>query len=809
MAGIVNAYFYALAFLIACISGIAYAQPDEAEAHFSVGGNVIGLPVGDTVTIQNNGLESLVLSKNGTFSFQHKFKKHDSYAVLVTNSSDGLVCEENNSIGKINDNNIDAIFIVCTDKLATQYVKPMSRPHSGHTSTLLLNGKLLVVEGSDYTEYYDSDIDQWRSISINNKYGGGHTATLLNDGSLLVTGGYFSGSAHQEYTSRFDPVQEKWQASGKMDSARSGHTATLLDDGTVIVIGGRGEGTVDHFERFDPNYRHFNEFGTPLSWKTADSISFFRQNHTATLLNNGKILIVGGSKHGSGALASAEIYDPENNVISSAGSMKVGRTFHTATLLKNGKVLIVGGQNNMVVGNISSAEIYDPETNSWSSAGSLQLARAKHTATLMPDGKVLIAGGNNFYSLPVSEIDLLSDKKTYRSVNIRTYGSNRYIEQTRSINEIYDPVTNTWVLAGHLAAARVQHTATLLRNGQVLFAGGLLNREILSSVELYGQPEEAANSNKVSRSNAIEGETILYPSDLMDSADGSLRNNRTGGLVTGLLVVNYPDGTIMSKIPYKDGWRHGELMSWYLNGDINEKCTYNNGKQDGYCVAYFEDGTIKSECNYINGMVDGYCVGYFENGSSKFVRGKAANIKFYASGAMASARVYDNGKKIFDREWSEDGSVMPHEKPGKPTYYYPDLNVKLADYEELHQVNFHVENRLNLKIGNSFPESMSLLTRHLIISKFFTNLCGYGDSFCVYKYPDDVNNFEFFVLFEPTRAKESACKGAWRYYLRADKVSGGKSAAVAKLLISKDGEVLYGKNMQPYEWSDITCPLDN
>jgi hypothetical protein len=73
-----------------------------------------------------------------------------------------------------------------------------------------------------------------------------------------------------------------------------------------------------------------------------------------------------------------------------AAPMAVARTRHTATLLGNGKVLVVGGENGS--GTLNTAEVYEPATNTWSSAGTLNSARRHHTATLLSDGKVLVVG---------------------------------------------------------------------------------------------------------------------------------------------------------------------------------------------------------------------------------------------------------------------------------------------------------------------------------------------------------------------------------------------------------------------------------
>ena len=107
-------------------------------------------------------------------------------------------------------------------------------------------------------------------------------------------------------------------------------------------------------------------------WSATGSLGTARDDHTATLLPNGKVLVAGG-ENGSGALASAELYDPATGTWSATGSLATARDYHTATLLPNGKVLVAGGFNGS--GDLASAELYDPATGTWSATGSLATAR--------------------------------------------------------------------------------------------------------------------------------------------------------------------------------------------------------------------------------------------------------------------------------------------------------------------------------------------------------------------------------------------------------------------------------------------------
>ena len=187
-----------------------------------------------------------------------------------------------------------------------------------------------------------------------------HTATLLPDGRVLVVGGIGKFVSPMETrmldsAELFDPATGRWTSAERSSDPRSGHTATLLPDGTVLVVGGTlGFGrTVASAELYDPR---------DGSWSTTDAPIQARYDHTATLLADGAVLLVGGVS-GDAALASAEAYDPRSEQWSATASLAAARTRHTATLLTDGKVIVVGG-NDLVDGVVPVAELYDPGSSS-------------------------------------------------------------------------------------------------------------------------------------------------------------------------------------------------------------------------------------------------------------------------------------------------------------------------------------------------------------------------------------------------------------------------------------------------------------
>jgi hypothetical protein len=278
----------------------------------------------------------------------------------------------------------------------------MQTPRQEATATLLGNGKILAAGGFgefflSSGELFDPAVGAWSFTGSMHDPRWEAGAVLLTNGNVLVAGGAseitFAGIRSAEL---YDPTNGSWIATGSMVSERRGFTLTRLPNGTVLATGGFGTNlTVSTAELYDP---------ASGLWTLTGSLQTRRASHTATLLPNGKVLVAGGTSLISAqaitvpfdpVLASAEIYDPTTGTWTPTASMGQAREKHTATLLANGKVLVVGGDNYFGGVFPTTAEVYDPATEKWSPTLPLVSGRREHITVLLPDGKVLVAGGFN------------------------------------------------------------------------------------------------------------------------------------------------------------------------------------------------------------------------------------------------------------------------------------------------------------------------------------------------------------------------------------------------------------------------------
>ncbi len=345
------------------------------------------------------------------------------------------------------------------------------------------------------------------------------TTTLLPNGKVLVAGGSDNDGNATAGVQLYNPATGAWQGTNPMPVARFQHTATLLTNGYVLIAGGitnySAAGLVPAVEIYNP---------TNSTWTATGPMHFPRYGHTATLLPNGQVLVAGGlgtntsSSNNLIEILPSETYNPNTGLWATNAAMLAGRmSGHTATLLQNGQVLVAGGAitNNILV--TGECELFDPATSNWTATASMQDTLAFHTATLLPNGKVLVAGGDtDFGSFGGFSYDPLTDAELY-DPNLQTWtmtGSlnNRHDDHTATLltnglvlvagtavevfttnsAELYNPAVGVWTTAAQMKFPRNQFTAVLLPNGQILAVGGLI-----STAELYNSVLAITISNMV------------------------------------------------------------------------------------------------------------------------------------------------------------------------------------------------------------------------------------------------------------------------------------------------------------------------
>ncbi len=368
-------------------------------------------------------------------------------------------------------------------------------------------GVVVAVLGKDTEEYIDQDVVA------------GHTY-------------FYEAFAYDEKPNYAQPAQLN-TTPGSLIQGRLAHTQTTLADGRVLLCGGLGSsGPLDTAEIFDPNQ---NEF-VPL----ASTLSTERFSHSATRLDDGRVLIVGGYRGAfEQTLASAEIFDPANGEFTRIDSeISIGVAMHTATLLPDGRVLIVGGTDG--VDALAQMAVFDPSTNEFTTLDQeLPHPRYGHQAVLDGETVYIIGGFDGTRTLKyiaaidttdftVRDLDgsigeaedMLTARVNHTASLLATgkwlvvggtFGTLANAEPV-ALSEIFEPLAdNPFVYSGELATARSGHTAVVLEDGSVLIAGGIgADLNILDSAELYDPTSgEFAATGHMRLSRTVHAASLL------------------------------------------------------------------------------------------------------------------------------------------------------------------------------------------------------------------------------------------------------------------------------------------------------------
>ncbi|MEU5261518.1 kelch repeat-containing protein [Amycolatopsis sp. NPDC021455] len=340
----------------------------------------------------------------------------------------------------------------------------------------------------------------------------------LADGRVLLAGGTGPDGAPLAATALFDPTADAWSAGPSLATGRRGHTTTRLGNGRVLALGGRSRaGVLASAEIFDP---------AAGAWAAAAAMSTARHGHTATALPDGRILVTGGSGvrtgQEDGALASAELFQPATGTWTAAAPMGDARTGHQAVVLDDGRVLVVGGA--VPTGNgrdeaLAHCELYDPDKDEWTPTGTLSQARKGHQATVLPTGRVLVTGGDPVvagdgtldpHSLATAELfdpatqrwSAAADmpgggRARHRHLRLRSelvlvLGGTGAPEATAGFRSVlaYDHTDGSWSTVDGLGTGRSGFGSVELADDRVLVAGGVASAGAAAENPEAGTPAQ-------------------------------------------------------------------------------------------------------------------------------------------------------------------------------------------------------------------------------------------------------------------------------------------------------------------------------
>lgn len=330
----------------------------------------------------------------------------------------------------------------------------MSQARTGHTATLLSDGRVLVAGGQNTTgalktaEIYDPSTGRFSSTGSMTQPRVNAAATRMADGRVLITGGFnFTAETFTNLTAAeiYDPATSRFSPTGSMSVPRTGHSAPLLHDGQVFVVGGTAT-NIRQAEIYNPGSSTFT---------TLPSMLVARGQAVAFTLPNGNVLVAGGNLTSA---AGAELFDVGLGQFEAAPPRTLlSRSIHGMAVLGSGEILFAGSINDN--GASAKSEVFDPGAGVFLPVGSMAVVRSNHAGAVLGDGLALFTGG-------------------------ATLDSSQMVRESNSA-ELFDPATGQFRITASMLSPRGGHTATALRNGTALFIGGANQGVFLDSAETY------------------------------------------------------------------------------------------------------------------------------------------------------------------------------------------------------------------------------------------------------------------------------------------------------------------------------------
>lgn len=447
-----------------------------------------------------------------------------------------------------------------------------------------------------------------------------------------------------------------------------------------------------------------------------------RYAHTATLLVSGNLLVAGGITNAGTPTATTEIVLTVGggNAID-GGNMATARSSHTATFLPDGRILVAGGWGGGATVT-NTAELYDPATNSFTAtSNNMSTGRMNHTATLLNDGRVLLCGGHTntagavttsceifctdtsqtgcsggafrFVAAPANlqqaralhTAVLLKDGKVWFAGGWNSGATPRYLATT----ERFDPVLGIMNSAAPLSQGRAYHTATLMGHGKVLIAGGYNGDNATVNGNSYGLLRTAERYDPVS--NTMEGagsmsirremHSAVLLADTVVQLEGGL-----GNVTTTYLTIDIDGQPLLPGSVLMHTFGTNSLSQTTINGTSNLilPVSFRLGTP---VAGMIEDGEVwfSSPQVHVGGVGDSYLVPTVESstvaGLRSSLNGKTVGCDLAGCGLITTNLTFSGyaGVTTYVRRPVSDATGVPPTITGGSLSYTPALGTSASE----------------------------------------------------------------------------------------------------------------------------------
>lgn len=229
----------------------------------------------------------------------------------------------------------------------------------------------------------------------------------INNSILIIAGqGVIDPSKQIEIYNRVSSTFELWALQHSSLLSIKGHSVTPIENSNYALIFGGYNGANYSSESFLINT-------TDLIQATEVNLTISaRAYHQSTFIPSINAILITGGHNDVETFDSCYLYDLSSNSFNITGSMNQRRSFHTAVLLRNHSVLVIGGMTSLANGDIGdilrTVERYDPNSASFTFIANLNIPRYRHRAVQLVNNDVCVFGGIGIDGNVLSSIECIN-----------------------------------------------------------------------------------------------------------------------------------------------------------------------------------------------------------------------------------------------------------------------------------------------------------------------------------------------------------------------------------------------------------------